>query len=468
MTLDPFLLSRLQFALNISFHIIFPTLTIALGWFLVFFKLRYNKTGEKKWLDLYFLFTKIFALSFALGVVSGITMSFQFGTNWPGFMNAVGNIAGPLLAFEVLTAFFLEASFLGIMLYGIKRVPSWVHTSATLLVAFGTFVSAFWILALNSWMHTPAGFEIRDGVAYAKNWFDVVFNPSMPYRLMHVILSSALTTSFFIAGLGAFRVLRKDKSKAAFTSIKVGIFAAALLAPAQLLVGDLHGVNTVEHQPQKVAAMEGLWETTKGAPLVLFGMPDETRRENKWSVEVPKLSSLIITRSLDGEVKGLNDFPNNHPPVAPVFWGFRIMVGVGMAMIAIAWLSTFFLLRKKNLPKFVYFALVAMIPSGWIATLAGWYVTEIGRQPWLVQGVLRTADAVTNTPPSYIAMSFSAFLVVSIFLLISYAATIRYLTLKSVVGVDDQGLDFPESPPDSNLAGVRQSGVFGMGSEKHV
>jgi cytochrome d ubiquinol oxidase subunit I len=268
--------------------------------------------------------------------------------------------------------------------------------------------------------------------------------------------------------LGAFRVLRKDKSKAAFTSIKVGIFAAALLAPAQLLVGDLHGVNTVEHQPQKVAAMEGLWETTKGAPLVLFGMPDETRRENKWSVEVPKLSSLIITRSLDGEVKGLNDFPNNHPPVAPVFWGFRIMVGVGMAMIAIAWLSTFFLLRKKNLPKFVYFALVAMIPSGWIATLAGWYVTEIGRQPWLVQGVLRTADAVTNTPPSYIAMSFSAFLVVSIFLLISYAATIRYLTLKSVVGVDDQGLDFPESPPDSNLAGVRQSGVFGMGSEKHV
>lgn len=460
---DAFLLSRLQFALNISFHIIFPTLTIALGWFLVFLKLRYMKTGQQKWIDLYFLFTKIFALSFALGVVSGITMSFQFGTNWPGFMNAVGNIAGPLLAFEVLTAFFLEASFLGIMLYGIKRVPHWVHTGATVLVAFGTLVSAFWILALNSWMHTPDGYEIREGVAHATNWFRIVFNPSMLYRLAHVVLSSALTTCFFVAGLGAWRMLKSDRSAAAFTSVKVAMLAAAFLAPAQLVVGDLHGVHTAQHQPQKVAAMEGLWETTRGAPLVLFGMPDEVRRENKWAIEIPKLSSLIITRSLDGEVKGLNEFMGEHPPVAPVFWGFRIMVGTGMAMIGLAWFTLLFILRKKRLPKYLQLALVVMLPSGWVATLAGWYVTEIGRQPWLVQGLLRTADAVTSVPPSYIALTLSAYAIVSALLLIAYGTTIRHLTKKCIIsdeGIDNSDLEIAERP---ETEGVRQSGIFGLG-----
>ena len=463
MSLDPFLLSRLQFALNITFHIIFPTLTIALGWFLVFLKLRYMKTKEQQWLDLYFLFTKIFALSFALGVVSGITMSFQFGTNWPGFMNTVGNIAGPLLAFEVLTAFFLEASFLGIMLYGIKRVPSWVHTGATVLVAIGTLVSAFWILALNSWMHTPAGFVMKEGVAHATSWFDIVFNPSMPYRLLHVVLSSTLTTCFFVAGLGAWRILKADRSKAAFTSIKVAMLAAAVLAPAQLIVGDLHGVNTVQHQPQKIAAMEGLWETTRGAPLVLFGIPDEERRENKWAIEIPKLSSLIITRSLNGEVQGLNDFIGAHPPVAPVFWSFRIMVGLGMSMIGLAWLTSFYIFRNRTLPKFIYLALVAMLPSGWIATLAGWYVTEIGRQPWLVQGVLKTAQAVTGVPPNYIAMTLSAYAVISLILLVAYGSTIKYLT-KKCINTDGfrngNGLEEADHP---ETVGVRQSGIFGLG-----
>jgi cytochrome d ubiquinol oxidase subunit I len=463
MSLDPFLLSRLQFALNITFHIIFPTLTIALGWFLVFLKLRYIKTKEQQWLDLYFLFTKIFALSFALGVVSGITMSFQFGTNWPGFMNAVGNIAGPLLAFEVLTAFFLEASFLGIMLYGIKRVPSWVHTGATVLVAIGTLVSAFWILALNSWMHTPVGFVMKDGVAHATNWFDIVFNPSMPYRLLHVVFSSALTTCFFVAGLGAWRILKADRSKAAFTSIKVAMIAAAFLAPAQLVVGDLHGINTAQHQPQKIAAMEGLWETTRGAPLVLFGIPDEERRENKWAIEIPMLSSLIITRSPHGEVKGLNDFIGAHPPVAPVFWSFRIMVGLGMSMIGVAWLTTFFILRKKTLPKFLYLALVVMLPSGWIATLAGWYVTEIGRQPWLVQGILKSAQAVTSVPPNYIAITLVTYATISLLLLAAYAFTIKYLTKKCIVIDELSSGNHPEVSVDPETVGVRQSGVFGLG-----
>lgn len=462
MSLDPFLLSRLQFALNITFHIIFPTLTIALGWFLVFLKFRYQKTKEQHWLDLYFLFTKVFALSFALGVVSGITMSFQFGTNWPGFMNAVGNIAGPLLAFEVLTAFFLEASFLGIMLYGIRRVPSWVHTGATILVALGTLMSAFWILALNSWMHTPAGFVMTDGVAHATDWAEIVFNQSMPYRLAHVVLSSALTTCFFVAGLGAWRMLRSDRSLAARASVKVAMICAAILAPAQLVVGDLHGVNTVQHQPQKIAAMEGLWETTRGAPLVLFGHPSEVLRENKWAIEIPRLSSLIITRSLDGEVKGLNDFQGSHPPVAPVFWGFRMMVGTGMAMIALSWIAAFFILRKKPFPKPMLQAMTIMLPSGWIATLAGWYVTEIGRQPWLVQGVLKTADAVTSVPPASIAMTLTAYAVVSILLLAAYAATIKYLTLKSITtSPDDHHGGHPSVSIPAN-GGMRQSGIFGL------
>lgn len=301
---DPIVLARIQFAANISFHILFPMITIALGWVLLFFKLRYTGTGEQKWMNAYKLWVKVFALTFALGVVSGITMSFQFGTNWPGFMERVGNIAGPLLAYEVLTAFFLEASFLGIMLFGFKRVGNRVHTLATFLVAFGTTLSAFWILALNSWLHTPAGFEMIDGQAHATDWMAIIFNPSFPYRLVHTMIASGLTVAFLIAGVSAYRWLRNDRGPSVIATLRTGLMLGAVLIPIQIVVGDLHGLNTLEHQPAKVAAMEGLWETRAGAPLVLFGIPDEDTRSNKFAIEIPKMASFILTHDPDGELKG--------------------------------------------------------------------------------------------------------------------------------------------------------------------
>src|SRR6056300_1546679 len=354
MELDPFVLSRIQFAANITFHILFPTITIGLGWFLFFFRVRYTTSGNAYWEHAYNFWVKVYALTFALGVVSGITMSFQFGTNWPGFMERAGNIAGPLLGYEVLTAFFLEASFLGIMLFGFRKVKPWLHTFSTFLVAFGTTLSAFWILVLNSWMHTPAGFEMIDGQAFVTSWMDVIFNPSMPYRLTHKLLASGLTASFLIAGISAYRYLKGYKTETVKTAIKVSTIVAALLIPVQIFMGDLHGLNTYEHQPQKVAAMEGNWQTQKGIPLILFAIPDEETRSNKFEIGIPKLSSLIITHDLDGEVVGLNDFIGEHPPVAPVFWSFRIMVATGFLMLAVSWFGVFQYIRKKPLPKIFY------------------------------------------------------------------------------------------------------------------
>jgi cytochrome d ubiquinol oxidase subunit I len=301
--MDAVVLARIQFAANISFHILFPTITIALGWMLLFFKLRYNRTRDEGWMAAYRFWVKVFALSFAMGVVSGITMSFQFGTNWPGFMERVGNIAGPLLAYEVLTAFFLEATFLAVMLFGYGRVPDRLHTMATALVAIGTTFSAFWILVLNSWMHTPAGYEIRDGVAHATDWMAIIFNPSMPYRLVHMLLASGLTAAFLVAGLSAWRWLRQDRSPAVMTGLKAGVTLAAVLIPLQILAGDLHGLNTKQHQPAKVAAMEGIWETERGAGLRLFAIPDEAARENRFEVTIPYAASLILTHEWDGEVR---------------------------------------------------------------------------------------------------------------------------------------------------------------------
>ena len=344
--MDPLILSRIQFAANISFHILFPSITIALGWVLLFFKWRYNQTGDTAWMRAYFTWVKVFALSFAMGVVSGITMSFQFGTNWPGYMETVGNIAGPLLAYEVLTAFFLEAVFLGIMLFGFSRVSNGVHTLATFLVAFGTTLSAFWILALNSWMQTPTGFEMRDGVAHAVDWWAIVFNPSFPYRLIHMLLASGLTVSFLVAGFSALRFLAGDRSDSMWRALRTGVFTAAILIPVQIFVGDQHGLNTLEHQPQKVAAMEANWETRANVPLVLFAIPDEQARENRFELTIPNGASLILRHSADGVVPGLNDFPGNHPPVFPVFWGFRIMVGVGVMMLLVSWTAGFFLWRR--------------------------------------------------------------------------------------------------------------------------
>ena len=436
MDFDPVTLARIQFAANISFHILFPTITIALGWVLLGFKLAYARTGQQKWMDAYFLFVKVFALSFAMGVVSGITMSFQFGTNWPGFMETVGNIAGPLLAYEVLTAFFLEAVFIGIMLFGFRRVPSWLHTTATLLVALGTTLSAFWILVLNSWMHTPVGFEMRDGVAHATDWMAIVFNPSLPYRLSHMLLASGLTVAFLLAGLSALRWLMGQRGADVRAALKTGVVMGALLIPVQIFAGDLHGLNTLEHQPQKVAAMEGNWETGGNVPLLLFALPDEEARENRFEIAIPSGASLVLKHSADGEVPGLNDFVAadgtvEHPPVAPVFFAFRVMVGVGMLMLLVSWFG-WWQLRRGGMPgKPLLYALAGMTFSGWIATLAGWYVTEIGRQPWLVTGVLSTSQAVSDVPGMVVFGSLTAYLAVYGVLLVAYMSTLVHLARKA-------------------------------------
>ncbi|MBE4600023.1 cytochrome ubiquinol oxidase subunit I [Vibrio navarrensis] len=430
--LDTLMLSRIQFAANISFHILFPTITIALGWMLVFFKRRYVRTQAQQWLDLYYFWVKVFALTFALGVVSGITMSFQFGTNWPGFMERVGNVAGPLLGYEVMTAFFMEATFLGVMLFGRGRVPEWLHTLATVLVAVGTTLSAFWILVLNSWMHTPTGHEVIDGIVHVTSWKAVIFNPSMPYRFAHTLLASALTASFLIAGISAYQVLRDGKNQAAKLGLTVAVSVAAITIPVQILVGDLHGLNTLEHQPAKIAAMEGVWQTERGAPLLLFAVPNEETRSNDWAIGIPHLASLILTHEMDGEIVGLDAFAPDHPPVAPLFFGFRVMVGVGVLMLLVSWFGAWHFWRNKPVPKPYMYALVGMTFSGWVATLAGWYVTEIGRQPWLVNGVLRTSEAVTPVASSSVGISLALYLLTYVVLLVAYIHTLFYLARKGV------------------------------------
>lgn len=433
-TFDPLLLSRIQFAVNISFHILFPMITIALAWVLLFFKIQYDRSGDSQWINAYRLWVKVFALSFALGVVSGITMSFQFGTNWPGYMETVGNIAGPLLAYEVLTAFFLEATFLGIMLFGFKRVSNRVHTIATALVAIGTSVSAFWILALNSWMQTPAGFEMIDGAAHVTSWWEAIFNPSFGYRLLHTVTASFLTASFLLAGLSAYRWRRGDRTPAVKAALRTGLYLAAVLAPMQIVIGDLHGLNTLEHQPAKVAAMEGLWETRKGAPLVLFAIPDATTQSNKLAVTVPKLASLILTHDLDGEVQGIDAFPDAHPPVGPVFWAFRIMVATGLLMLLMSWLGAFAMFRRGEPGPALTRGLIWMTFSGWLAVLSGWYTTEIGRQPFLVTGILRTEDAVTSVPATSIGATLIAYLVMYSVLIYAYVSVVFYLARQAGLG----------------------------------
>jgi cytochrome bd ubiquinol oxidase subunit I len=463
---DALLLARIQFAANMTFHILFPTISISLAWVLLFFKLRYVKTKNEYWMDAYQFWVKIFALTFALGVVSGITMSFQFGTNWPGFMEKVGNIAGPLLAYEVLTAFFLEATMLGIMLFGRERVSERVHTLATLLVAGGTTMSAFWILALNSWMHTPTGYEMINGQAHVTSWLEVIFNPSFPYRFTHMMLASGLTVAFLVAGISAYRWLRDDRSAEVMAGMKTGVYLAAVLIPLQIVAGDLHGVNTLEHQPAKIAAMEGIWETQKGAPAVLFGLPDKETQSNKYEIAIPKLASFYLTHDWNGELKGINEFDGKHPPVAPVFWAFRIMVGTGLLMLAVSWATTLQLAPwKKVVPTLVASrtalppegavapavwqsqslgpglkgepprelkrwqakVLVAMTFAGWVALIAGWYTTEIGRQPWLVSGILTAADAASNVTAPRIALTLAMYLTLYAALIAAYISVVFYL-----------------------------------------
>ena len=425
--IDTMLLSRIQFGANISFHILFPTITIALGWFLLYLKIKGNRTGKQYWAQAYQFWVKIFALTFALGVVSGITMSFQFGTNWPGYMETVGNIAGPLLAYEVLTAFFLEATFLGIMLFGAKRVSQGVHTLATFLVAFGTTLSAFWIIVLNSWMQTPQGFKMIDGKAHISNWLEVIFNPSMPYRFTHMLIASFLTVAFLLAGISAYRALRGSKSTANAAVLRMAIITAAILIPLQMVVGDSHGLNTLQYQPAKVAAMEGIWNTEKGAPAVIFAIPNSKEQKNDFEISIPQLASFYLTHSFTGEVQGLKAFPDKIPPVAPVFFAFRIMVGVGVLMMLVSWTAVWLLRGQRPLPQWMLKALLWMTFSGWIAVLAGWYVTEIGRQPYLVTGVLTTAEAVTKLPTGMVFSSLFMYLALYIGLIISYIAVVFHL-----------------------------------------
>jgi cytochrome bd ubiquinol oxidase subunit I len=436
------LLARMQFAANITFHILFPTITIALGWMLLFFRLRFKATHDAKWEEAYYFWTKVFALTFALGVVSGITMSFQFGTNWPGFMEKVGNIAGPLLGYEVLTAFFLEATFLGVMLFGRQHVSERMHLIATFLVAFGTTMSAFWIISLNSWMQTPVGYEIINGKFHATDWFAIVFNPSFPYRFTHMLIASGLTASFLVAGVSAWQILKRVDSAATHAAFKTGLIAAAILIPIQIFVGDMHGLNTLKHQPAKVAAMEGLWNTEKGAPLVLFAIPDKATKSNLYAIEIPKLASIVLTHELNGEVKGINEFEGKHPPVLQVFWAFRIMVGTGMLMLATSWLGVLYLRKRTpaTMPRPYLILLSLMVFSGWTATVAGWYVTEIGRQPYIVYGVIAVADVVAKHATGMVGFTFAAYLLLYVGLLIAYIAVVKRLAEKASRG---QALSLP-------------------------
>jgi cytochrome d ubiquinol oxidase subunit I len=433
--MDALLMARMQFAANITFHILFPTISIGLGWVLLFLRTRWLATREQGWLDAYRFWTKVFALSFALGVVSGITMSFQFGTNWPGYMLKVGNIAGPLLAYEVLTAFFLEAGFLGIMLFGHGRVSERVHLLATGFVAFGTTLSAFWILALNSWMQTPTGYRIdADGVYHATSWLAVIFNPSFPYRFAHMLLASTLTVAFLISGLAAWQLLKGVAARSAPRMLRVGLTLAAIAAPLQMIAGDMHGLNTLEHQPQKIAAVEAVWETERGAALRLFAWPSEAAHANRFEIALPKLGSLILTHSIDGEVKGLNEFEGQRPPVAPLFFAFRIMVGVGVLMLLASW-SGLWLYRRARwqaaaLPRRFLGLLAAMTFAGWLATVCGWYITEIGRQPFIVFGLVRTADVASGVPAPLIAVTLALYVALYLALIVAYVAVLKYMAEK--------------------------------------
>ena len=424
---DALVLARAQFGLNIGFHILFPSLTIALAWYLVGFRILYQRTRDPAWLATYKLWLKIFALTFAMGVVTGVTMSFQFGTNWPRYMTTVGAIAGPLLSFEVLTAFFLEATFLGIMLFGMNRVPDWLHIASALVVAFGTIVSAFWILALNSWMQTPAGHVYADGQWIAADWMAVIFNPSFPYRLAHMLIASGLTASFVVAGLSAWRLLWAPFDTGAATTLRAGITVAALLVPIQMFVGDQHGLNTLKHQPAKIAAMEALWHTERGAPLVLFAIPNEEKRRNDYSIELPYGASLILTHDAHGEVKGIDAFAPDQPPVAPLFFSFRAMVGLGVLMLVVSWFGLWAMRRGRAAPRWLLWTFAAFTFSGWGATLAGWITTEMGRQPWLVTGVLRTKDAVGEISGAALGASLTGYILTYATLFVAYMIVLTHL-----------------------------------------
>ena len=400
-------LSRLQFGWVMSFHILFPAFTIGLASWIAFLEAWWLKTRDDHIRDLVFFWMKIFAVSFGVGVVSGIVMSFQFGTNWAAFSTDAGNVIGPLLTYEVLTAFFVEASFLGIMLFGWNRVGHKLHFLCTVMVALGTLVSTFWIMSANSWMQTPAGYTIRDGTFYPANWWHIVFNPSFPYRVTHMALAAFLTSAFMIGGIAAYYLLRGRFTHKARFCLKCAVAFAAIVAPLQIVVGDLSGQEVRRNQPAKLAAIEGLWETSSDVPLVLFAWPDEASESNAYAVSVPHLGSLVLTHSWHGSVRGLKSFaPENRPPVVIPFFSFRIMVALGVLMCLVPWYGLWLWRRGRLFASRRYQRVwMWMMPSGFVALLAGWYVAEVGRQPWVVQGLLRTSEAVSSVPAGSVLTS---------------------------------------------------------------
>jgi len=412
---DALMLARLQFAFTVSFHIVFPAFTIGLASYLAVLEALWLITGRAVYLAVFNYWKKIFALSFGMGVVSGIVMSYQFGTNWSVFSDKTGPVLGPLMGYEVLTAFFLEAGFLGVMLFGMKRVGRGLHFFATLMVAVGTLMSAFWILSANSWMHTPAGHGTNAAGQFVPlDWWAVIFNPSFPYRLVHMVLAAYLTTAFVVGAVGAFHLLRDSANAGARVMFSMAMWMAALVAPLQVVAGDQHGLNTLIHQPAKIAAMEGHWETRRGQPLILFGWPDTAAETTRYALEVPKLGSFILTHDWDGEVKGLKAWPAAERPSSPIlFWSFRVMVGVGVLMVLLGLWSLLLRVRGRlyDTPMPLRFA-VLMGPSGFVAVLAGWITTEVGRQPYTVYGLLRTAESVSPIALPGVASSLVAFIVV--------------------------------------------------------
>lgn len=431
MELDALMLSRIQFAFTISFHIVFPAITIGLASYLAVLEACWLRTSNTIYRDLYFFWMKIFAVNFGMGVVSGVVMAYQFGTNWSAFSDFAGSVTGPLLTYEVLTAFFLEAGFLGVMLFGWKRVGPGLHFASTVMVALGTLISATWILASNSWMHTPQGFEIINGQVVPVDWLAVIFNPSFPYRLVHMTLAAFLATALMVAGSAGWHMLRGNDNPAVRKMMSMALWMLLVTAPLQVVVGDLHGLNTLKYQPAKIAAIEGHWENEpgKGVPLTLFGWPDMQEERTRFAVNIPNLGSLILTHSLDGQFPGLKEFaPEDRPNSTVVFWTFRIMVGLGLLMIALALWGVWALWRgrlyqSRGLQRFA----LLMGPSGLVALLAGWYTTEIGRQPWIIHGLMRTADAVT--PHSTAEVGFALALFVIVYFIVFGAGIVYVLRL---------------------------------------
>ena len=412
---DAVMLARIQFAFTVSFHIVFPAFSIGLASYLAVLEGLWLWTGRSLFLDLFNYWKKIFAVAFGMGVVSGIVMSYQFGTNWSVFSDKVGPVLGPLMGYEVLSAFFLEAGFLGVMLFGLNRVGPRLHFLATLMVALGTFMSAFWILSVNSWMQTPAGYAINEvGQFVVTDWWAVIFNPSFPYRLVHMVLAAYLTTALVVGAVGARHLLREPGNQHARVMFSMAMWMAALVAPVQMVAGDLHGINTLHHQPAKIAAMEGHFDTQAPAPLILFGMPNMETERTDYAVEVPYLGSLILTHTWDGAIQGLKSWPPEQRPYAPiVFWSFRVMVGIGVLMLALGlWSLVLRWQGRLYEAPLMHRAAILMGPAGFVAVLAGWVTTEVGRQPWTVYGLLTTAQSASSVDAAAVGASLLAFILV--------------------------------------------------------